>query len=142
MSFGWPALVSCVLVLGGCAAAQPGYSPLDKAGPFDRVKPFESGSVDAAGHYTPSPAERALDCRKLTGSMRVIITRLRDAGNRPQPSAATTMMSDAATAVTGRPRHMDMAAELRREQGRLAAFNKLLAEKGCPTVDVPKELAK
>jgi hypothetical protein len=133
-------VVCASLVAVACAAAQPGYQPTQSGGLLDRAKPFEAGVMGADGGYVPSKAERDLECGKLTGSMRIIITRLKDAGNRPQPSAATQILSNTTTAVTGRPQHMDMSAELQRERARLVAYNRLLAEKKCPTLDLAKEL--
>jgi hypothetical protein len=130
-------IVCASLGLAACSAAAPGYIPEGgRKGGSERLKAFEAGEISAAGSYEPSKAERDLDCRRLTGSMQVIITRLKDATNRPPPSALTRNLEDATTAVTKRPRLMDMDAEHRREAARLVAYNNLLAEKKCPTLDL------
>ena len=82
-------------ILGGCASATPGFQPASgKPSLADRVKPFDAGEVAESGVYKPSDAERALDCRRLLGSMRIIISRLRDAQKRPAPSAIARTASE------------------------------------------------
>ena len=126
-------------MMAACAAAPETAS--SNSSPLDRIKPFESGNVTAAGVYIPSEAERALDCKKLMGSMRIIIARLRGAGNRPQASLPAAAAQGVVATIRGQPSALDMDAELIREHGRLTAYNRLLAEKKCPTLDLTKELA-
>ena len=127
------------LAFGGCAAALPGYSPPRGQGSDGRpeaLKPFQSGSLDNKGGYVVSDAERKLTCGKITGSMHVIMSRLKDAPNRPQESMATKAaqtISGPAAASTPPP---DIATEVAREKARLKAYNELLAEKKCPTLDI------
>jgi hypothetical protein len=140
----WSSLAASVLsaaVLCACAAAVPGYvPPTDNPSSFSKLKKFDAGDVTDAGVYQPSAAERDLDCRRLLGSMRIIISRLQDQPNRPRPGvlAATAQMT--AKSVTGRP-GIDLSAEEQRERARLVAFNKLLGEKKCQTLDLDAELA-
>jgi hypothetical protein len=137
------ALTVCLALAPLCAAcaAGPETNTSGKGSPLDRVKPFESGAVNTAGVYVPSEAERALDCKKLTGSMHIIVTRLRDNANRPQPSMPAAAAQSVISTVRGQPGPLDMDAELLRERGRLTAYNTLLAEKKCATLDLAKELA-
>jgi hypothetical protein len=130
------------VALTGCAAAAPGYSP-DVASPPKLALPMtQSGSV-ANGKYEPSADERKLDCRKLTGSMHVMLSRLKDAPNRPRPSAlATTLQTATAPVNKGSTIGSDFEGELVRERARLSAYNALLAEKKCKTMDVEAELKK
>lgn len=97
--------------------------------------------MNAAGVYVPSVAERTLDCKKLTGSMRIIISRLSDSANRPQPSMTASAAQSVVAAVRSKPNVLDMTAEDKRERGRLIAYNGLLAEKKCQTLDLAKEFA-
>lgn len=136
------------VLLTGCAAAVPGYMPppAEKPGKtadndkrplaMGAIKSFESGAVTASGAYTPSAAEKALDCRKLNGSMQIIVARLKDHHNRPKPSGVAAAAQGAAASLKGRDNVMDLDAELQRERARLAAYNTLLAEKKCPTMDI------
>lgn len=127
--------------LGACAADTSSLQSAEqRGGPMSMAKPFESGRV-AGGAYVPSAAERALDCKKLKGSMLIIIARLKDAGNRPRASAAASAIQSGVSSIKGRPNSMDLDAELLRERARLTAYNGLLAEKSCPTMDLAKELA-
>lgn len=137
-----PAVVLAAGLLSGCAAAMPGYTPPDdKPSPLSRITPFESGSMTQAGVYQPSEAERGLDCRKLTGSMHVIVARLKDAQNRIRPSgAASTMQSATTSTIGGSTAGLDIDAETQRERARLDAYNRLLAEKKCATMDIAAEL--
>lgn len=136
------AVVLVAAWLGGCAAAMPGYTPPeDKPSPLSRITPFESGTMTQSGAYQPSEAERGLECRKLTGSMHVIVARLKDAQNRTRPSgAASTMQSVTTSTVGGSTAGLDIDAETQRERARLEAYNRLLAEKKCATMDIAAEL--
>jgi hypothetical protein len=136
-----PVLIACAAIaLAACAAAMPGFIPEDgrKAG-ADRIKAFEAGDVGASGSYQPSASEKDLDCRRLTGSMMVMIERLKDAENRTASNAATTSLEAAANAVSKRAVRMDTTVENRREAARLRAYNGLLAQKKCPTIDLAKQ---
>lgn len=146
------AVGAAAALLAGCAAAAPGYvpPPAEKPGKTAtngqgpalaaRTKAFDSGEVASSGTYVPSAAETALDCRKLNGSMQIIVARLKDHHNRPKPSAAAAMAQGAVAAVKGRRNVMDLDAELQRERARLVAYNTLLAEKKCPTMDIDAAL--
>jgi hypothetical protein len=134
--------LALAMLAGGCAAALPGHVPegsRNKA--FERVKPFESGVVADTGLYVPSATERDLDCKKLNGSMRVMISRLRDGGRTPTPSAASAAAQSAVAAVRGRPLMLEASVADQRERARLNAYNKLLVEKKCPAIDVEAELS-
>ncbi len=130
------------LLVAACAAATPGYKPPDsKPTLLSRAKPFESGDVSAGGVYEPSAQEKALDCRKITGSIHIMIERIKDAPNRIRPSAtAATMQSMAKSTIGGTVAGSDIDGETTRERARLEAYNKLLAEKKCPTLDIAAEL--
>lgn len=130
------------LALGACAAASPGYVPEGgrKSG-LDRVKPFQSGDVAASGAYVPSDAERALDCKRLRGSMIIIVAKLKDSGKGPAPSAASATVQSAIAGVRGKAIILEPTAEAKRERARLEAYNQLLAEKKCPVMDINAELA-
>jgi hypothetical protein len=126
------AWLGLAVLASGCAAALPGHVPeggRNKA--FERIKPFESGTVADNGRYVPSADERELDCKKLTGSMRVMISRLRDGGRTPTPSAASAVAQSAVAAVRGRHVMLEASVADKRERARLEAYNGLLVEKKC-----------
>jgi hypothetical protein len=135
-------LLGAVLLLAACAAAVPGYSP-----PPFKEKKFghapESGAVASDGHYELSDNEKALDCKRLTGSMQITIARLRDGHGRVEPSAAaTTMQSWTPSILGGSTAGADRQADYARERAKLDAFNRQLATKNCKTVDIDAELAR
>jgi hypothetical protein len=137
-------LICCagaLALLSGCASLAPGYvPPSEKKSRLDSIKPFEAGDVAANGAYVPSDAEKALACPKLYGSMRIIVTRLKDSTNRPRPSAVASTVQSARKAVTSTP-GIDMTAEEQREKARLVAYNKLLVEKKCEPMNIEVELS-
>jgi hypothetical protein len=125
------------LSLTGCAAAQLGYTP---SSGYDNtpaaLKPFNGGQVDAKGVYVVSDDERALSCGKLTGSMHVVMSRLKDSGNRPRAGALTSTIQAAAKPFVGQGANLDVDDEVRQARARLKAYNELLAEKKCKTLDI------
>ena len=134
-------VVLAALALGGCAALAPGFQPEStrKQSPLlERSKAFEGGDVADNGTYKPSEQEKALDCRRLLGSMKVIISRLRDSANRPEPSMVASAAQQASASMGSRS--IDMTAEEKREQARLVAYNQLLKDKQCPPLDIEQEL--
>jgi hypothetical protein len=125
------------LSLTGCAAAQIGYTPSSGHNNTpDALKPFNGGKMDEKGRYVVSDDERALSCGKLTGSMHVVISRLKDSGNRPRPGALTTGFQAVAKPFAGQGANLDVDDEVKQARARLKAYNELLVEKQCKTVDV------
>lgn len=129
-------LTVVVLALAGCAAAAPGFSPTAETKLPPQLKPFNGGAVDKSGSYVVTPAERALGCPKLTGSMHVMIARIKDSSSRPRASTATTAMQTAAKPFVGAGANLDVDEEIRQVRARLTAYNALLAEKKCKTLDI------
>lgn len=135
-----PLLVAAIV--SGCAAATPGYVPPTAEGPKLALPVMQSGTV-ANGRYVPSADEKKLDCRKLTGSMQVMVSRIKDAPNRAKQSGAAAAVQGAAAPILGGSTvGSDFDGELARERARLDAYNGLLAEKKCKTMDIGAELAK
>lgn len=132
-------MLIAVLLLGGCAAA-PGFQPEGnrKPGLLSHAKQFEAGDVADDGVYKPSENEKALDCKRLLGSMKVMISRLKDSQNRPQPSIASVAGQKIGEAVG--KKSIDMTVEEKRERARLVAYNRLLTDKQCQPLDIEREL--
>jgi hypothetical protein len=126
-----------IVPLAGCASATPGYTP---EGPTRNVppqlRPFNGGTVDKGGTYVVTAEERALSCQKLTGSMQVIMSRLKDSANRPRPSTSTTTMQTLSKPFSGGGANLDVDVEIQQSRARLKAYNELLAEKKCKTLDI------
>jgi hypothetical protein len=141
--------VLSALALGACAAAAPGYIPPPLEGKKQSpiasalAKPMVSGDVGSDGRYVPSEDEKKLDCRKLTGSIQVMIDRLRVSGQRHEPSLASKAMQSATAGLSkGSMAGNNIGGETARERARLTAYNALLASKNCKTVNIEAELAK
>jgi hypothetical protein len=137
------ALILCtLLLLAACAAAVPGYMPP----PFKEskaVQPMKSGDMDAEGAYHMSSQEMATDCHHLRGAMLVTIARLRERAKEVGSSPFAIGANSVATSVLGgSPKGLDRDAEYRRDRARLEAYNRHLASKNCPTVDIQAELAR
>jgi hypothetical protein len=136
------ALLSSLALLAACAAALPGYTPP----PFKEskvVQPMKSGDMDAGGAYHMSSQEKATDCRRLRGSMMVTISRLRHRDTETAPSALAKSANQTVAPLIGRSsKGLDRDAEYRRDRARLDAYNRHLADKGCPTIDIDAELTR
>ncbi len=136
-------ILAAFLLLTACAAATPGYNPgtFSKKGKFGT--PLESGDVADNGRYEMSAAEKAMDCKRLTGSMQITISRLKDSYGRSEPSAAASTAQAWTSPVLGGPRSgADRDALYARELAKLEAYNAELAAKNCKTLDVTAELAR
>jgi hypothetical protein len=138
-------LLAALLLQASCAAV-PGYSPPPFEGSPEKskyAKALESGDVGPEGRYEMSAAEKAMDCKRLTGSIQITLSRLKDPFMRQEPSAA----SSAAQALSsplygGSGKGSDRKAVYARERAKLDAYNAELAAKGCKTVDIDAELAR
>jgi hypothetical protein len=131
------------LALAACSAAVPGYTPP----PFHQsksllAKPLESGDM-RDGRYEMSKTEKAMDCKRLTGSMQIVMARLRDDYVRQEPSAiASTAQSVGAPLFGGSGTGADRQAVYARERAKLDAYNDELGAKGCKRLDIDAELAR
>ncbi len=131
------------LVLTACAAAVPGYSPPPFKEKNKMATPLESGDVRSDGNYEMSATEKAMDCKRLTGSMQIVMARLRDSYVRMEPSAvASGTQKMAAPVFGGSALAADRQAVYARERAKLEAYNAELAAKGCKTLDIDTELAR
>jgi hypothetical protein len=135
-------LVALVLALTACAAAVPGYQP-----PSFREKKkttvLESGRLDADAHYQMSSTEKAMDCKRITGSMHITISRIKDSNFRSEPSAlASGAQKTIGPIFGGSTVGANRQAEYGRERAKLEAYNRELEARNCKTVDIEAELAK
>jgi len=136
------AIFTALTLLAACAAAVPGYTPPS----FKEnkvVEPLKAGDMDTDGTYNMSNQEKATDCQHLRGAIMVTITRLRHRQKDVATSPFAVGANSAATTVFGGSgRGLDRDAEFRRDRARIEAYNRHLASKGCPTVDIAAELAR
>lgn len=135
-------LCAALLALAACGAALPGYTPAPFKGK-GKIEAMKSGDVDAGGAYQMSEQEKATDCKRLTGSMMITISRLKQRdGEVGTSSVAATANKAVVPFLGGSGKGLDRDAEYARDRARLAAYNQHLAAKGCPTVDIEAELAR
>jgi hypothetical protein len=128
-------------LLGACAGADSGaLSPPGAsaaATPVSAVKP----GLQPDGTYVLSPEELALSCRKLAGRTLVRILQIRDYEISRSGSVAAQHIQKAAVPIFGgTERGADPDADYRRDRAIVEAYNRRLAEKGCKTFDLVKEL--
>jgi hypothetical protein len=138
-------VLSALLTLAACAAALPGYTPppLTEKKENKFTKPLASGSVGSDGLYHMSDAELAMDCKRMTGSMQISISRLKDSYGREEPSALSSTAQSTFAPVLGGPKlGSDRQAVYARERAKLDAYNAELASRNCKTIDVDAELAR
>ena len=96
-----------------------------------------------SGRYEMSAAEKAMDCKRLTGSMQISITRLRDPLGRQEPSTVSATAQKLSTPLYGSSaKTADRQAVYARERAKLDAYNDELDAKGCKTIDIEAELAR
>jgi len=136
--------LAALLALGGCAAAMPGYIPPPLTESNNRfTKPLDSGDIGPDGRYNMSEAERAMDCKRLTGSMQITLSRLKDGHVRAEPSAiSATAQQSIAPVFGGSAVGADRQAVYARERAKLDAYNRELAARNCTTLDIDAELAR
>jgi hypothetical protein len=138
------ARLSCcaaLLLLAACAAAIPGYTPP----PFKESKsaqPMKSGEMTPDGRYEMADEEKAMDCKRTAGSMFIIIERLKYRVSEVGTSQLALSASKTTPYLRGSSKGFDRDAEYVRDRARLAAYNRHLASKDCPTINIEAELAK
>lgn len=121
-----------IVLLTGCATAEPG--PVEVAG-------VASAAAEPAPRYELTKEEKALDCRRLTGRMKVRISVMRSQADRPKASAAaSTAQLVAKPILGGTSASADLDADYRSDRAKLEAYNRRLVELKCPTVDIDAEL--
>lgn len=134
----WGVPLAAALVLAGCANAMPGASPT----PVKPPPPDTSGKFEQSGGYVLSEAERALDCKKLTGRIQLRILQLRSAADRPTTSqAARTTQAIVKPVFGGSSYGIDPKQQGANDRAVMQAYNEELKRKGCPAFDLEAELS-
>ena len=135
------ALFLCpVLVLGGCAAsADPGATAIASGGLTRVAGEAAAPSADAPG-YVLSDEEKGIDCKRLTGRMKIRILQLRDDRKRVRSSELSRSLHAAQGQLGGSAAGSDPDGDAARDRAMLAAYNGQLAAKGCKTLDLEAEL--
>ncbi|MEZ5853411.1 MAG: hypothetical protein R3D67_01195 [Hyphomicrobiaceae bacterium] len=141
MNSTWTVALAAALLLQGCAAAVPGYSPPTAKSAKYRENLPKGGGFDDAGHYALTEQEAGLNCKQLTGAVTLKIIQIRQAIGRAPPSAIAAMAQETARPLLGGSSYgSNLARDLKRDRARLVALNGALASKGCGTFDLDAEL--
>ena len=83
-----------------------------------------------------------MDCRRMTGSMKITINRLRDAASRKGGSGLAEAAHKTMPLITqGSTASADRQTTMSRERAKLDAYNRQLATRNCKTLDIDAELA-
>jgi hypothetical protein len=91
----------------------------------------------AAVAYELSKEELSLDCRKLTGRIKIRLLQVRSVAVRNPTTDAARNAQSLVTPIMGGTKHgVDPSAELARDRAMIEAYNRRLAEKNCKTVDL------
>lgn len=105
-------------------------------------KALSSGDVKD-GKYELSQDELAMDCKRMTGSMNITISRLRDAATRKGGSGLAEAAHKTMPLITqGSTASADRQTSMSRERAKLDAYNRQLAARNCKTLDIDAELAR
>ena len=137
-------LLSSLCLLTACAAALPGYSPPPyKEEKSALLKPMESGTLRADGRYVMSETEKTMDCKRMTGSMLITISRLKDARNRAVGSDLAMSTQKAVKQLSGGSSvGADPEGDHARERAKLEAYNNELAARNCAKLDIEAEMER
>lgn len=113
------------LALAGCAGSAPTGEAL----------------LGPAATYTLSAEEQGLDCSRLTGRIQVRLLALRGSEFKAAPSGTAEAMRSATSTAFGTDTAANAAVRAASDRPVLEAYNRRLAELGCPSFDLDKELA-
>jgi hypothetical protein len=105
----------------------------------------EPGSLDGAGAYKLSADELKLDCKRMTGRMKVRILQMREARQAPKTSELSRNIHGAVAPIAkqmmgGTSYGSDPDGQYARDLAMLHAYNRQLAAKSCRTLDIEAEL--
>lgn len=132
--------LSPILALGGCAAsAGPGGTALVSGGSTS-VSAETAAPAANSPAYVLSDEEKGIDCKRLTGRMKIRILQIRDDRKRVRSSELSRSLHAAQGQFGGSAAGSDPDGDAARDRAMLAAYNGQLAAKGCKTLDLEAEL--
>lgn len=126
------------MTLAACSAG--GAGPLTGIGDGAGTAPAGGAATTAAGGYALTDEEKGLDCRRLTGRMKIRIIQIRDYHARAKTSELSRTLQAAQTNFGASATGSDPDGEYARDRAMLEAYNKQLAAKNCATLDLAAEL--
>ena len=107
-------------------------------------KALSRGDVKEDGLYEMSKDELAMDCMRMTVSMKITINRLRDAATRQGGGSNLAEQAHKSVPIImqGSTAAADYRATQARERAKLDAYNRNLAARNCKTLDIDAELTR
>lgn len=128
------AFVAIAATLSACSSSAPSQQTGSALAP---AQPASSGTAA----YELTEREQKLGCKELTGAMRVRILQVRSMSTQTNGTMAARGLQYGATSVWGGPSHgISPEADQARDIAQLEAYNRQLAVKKCPTLDLQAEL--
>jgi len=124
-------------LLHGCAGTAEPAKGSSKKNSFLAVTSLKTGTFTADGRYQLSRQERAQSCKRIKGKMNIRIVQLKRTGIL---RSSSTLARKFSSVFGGNNHGLDGKTYRRRERAILVAYNRLLAKKKCPTMDLDKEL--
>ena len=133
---------SAAALLAGCAATPDiaAYSVAGEAPVMVSAATASTTSGAAAPAYVLSDEEKSVDCKRLTGRMKIRIMQLRDEASRVRTTELSRSLQSATSQFGGSSAGTDPDGDHRRDMGMLQAYNGQLAAKGCKTLELSTEL--
>jgi hypothetical protein len=139
-------LLAISIVLPGCAqdAGPNGYSLASTVEGSSVAAAPPAAAAKRANGYVLSAEEKDLDCRRLTGRMKIRIVQMKSLAELPKSSELSRSMHAAHGEVAGglgaSSTGAHLEAEAAQNRAMLEAYNSQLAAKGCKTLDLAAEL--
>lgn len=129
--------------LAACASSlpEPGYSLANGADTSVSALPAAQTMAAPSGLYQLSEEEKGLDCRRLTGRMKIRIVQMKDSAARQRTSDISRTLQTAQSQFGGSTWGMDPDADAAKDRAMLEAYNAQLQAKGCTALDLAAELA-
>lgn len=140
--------LSGLIVLAGALGACSASPELQTASTAIKPTPVAATAETAQTPPAPPPqayeftaAEQALTCSQLTGSIKIRLLELRAADPGSNGSSLARTIQSAVTPIFGGTSHgVDPEAQVKRDWAQVHAYNRQLAAKNCPTVELPADL--
>lgn len=136
-------VVLAVAALSAGCAGQPTPEPYAIAGGVNPPAAASATGPQAAGGapaYVLNEEEKGAGCKRLTGRMKIRILQIKDHASRRQSSELARSLHTAQTQFGASGAGADADAEYRKALSMLEAYNGELQKRGCPTLDLAKEL--
>lgn len=136
-------MLAAAALMAGCAG-QPALESYAIAGGTTApaaVSALPAPAPGGASAYVLSEEEKGAGCKRLTGRMKIRILQIKDHVSRHHSTELARSLHTAQSQFGASGAGADTDAEYRRSLSMLEAYNGELQRRGCPTLDLAKELA-